>query len=216
MNESSPGLMKQSPDALASRLMQKAQNQDGLPEIAIGLVFLTVAVTMWMQVAFHPGSLPYRAASLVLGLLVPALILGSLWAIKQVRRRFLIGKVGYVELKPLNRRRAGMAMGFAFAVAVVAAIAASKGSFPPASWVLAGTGIGGGLLAALSGRIPRFVVGGVVIAVTGLLLAFSRVSLDVGFMILYGSMGVLSLVSGCTVLLLFLRKPDAAGENELG
>jgi hypothetical protein len=47
-------------------------------------------------------------------------------------------------------------------------------------------------------------------AVIGVLLAFSRVSLGVGSMILYGSMGILSLVSGCVVLWIFLRRPAGA------
>jgi len=217
MNESSPRLMEENPDAIANRLMQKAHNRDGLPEIAIGLVFLAVAVTMWMQVVFPRGSMPFKAASLLLALLVPALIYGSQWGIKQVRRRFLIEKVGYVELKPVSRKRSGLAFGVALVIAVAVVFAAHiYGSFPPSSWVLAGTGIGGGLLAALSGRIPRFVAGGVVMAAIGIVLAFSRPSPEMGFLILFGLMGLLSLISGCTVLLLFINKPDAADESELG
>ncbi len=212
MNNTSSRLLEESPDAIASRLMQRAHTRDGLPEIAIGIVFLTVAATMWMQVVFHPGSMGYTAGFWSFALLVPAMILGSQWAIKRVRRRFLIEKVGYVQLKPVNRKRSGIAIGIAFVVAAVAAFAALKGSFPPASFVLAGTGIGGGLLAALSGRIPRFVIGGVVMAATGILVAFSRVSLGLGFTILYGLMGALSLVSGLTVFLLFMREPTESGE----
>jgi hypothetical protein len=212
MTSSSSLLHHEDPNAIANRLMQKAHNRDGLPEIAIGLSFLTVAATMWMQVVFHPGSMGYTAGFWSFALLVPAMILGSQWAIKRVRRRFLIEKVGYVQLKPVNRKRFGIVIGIALVVAVVAAFAAIKGSFPPASFVLAGTGIGGGLLAALSGRIPRFVIGGVVMAATGILVAFSRVSLGLGFTILYGLMGLLSLVSGSVVLLLLMLKPAGAGE----
>ncbi len=212
MNEISRHMTDEDPNVIANRLMQKAHNRDGLPEIAIGLCFLTVAFTMWMQVVFHPGSMGYTAGFWSFALLVPAMILGSQWAIKRVRRRFLIEKVGYVQLKPVNRKRSGIVIGIAFVVAIVAAFAAFKGSFPPASFVLAGTGIGGGVLAALSGRLPRYVIGGVIMAATGILVAFSKVSLGAGFMILYGFMGVLSLISGCVVLVLFKRKPAEAGE----
>ncbi len=212
MNEISRHMTDEDPNVIANRLMQKAHNRDGLPEIAIGLCFLTVAFTMWMQVVFHTGSMGYTAGFWSFALLVPAMILGSQWAIKRVRRRFLIEKVGYVQLKPVNRKRSGIVIGIAFVVAIVAAFAAFKGSFPPASFVLAGTGIGGGVLAALSGRLPRYVIGGVIMAATGILVAFSKVSLGAGFMILYGFMGVLSLISGCVVLVLFMRKPAEAGE----
>jgi hypothetical protein len=212
MASSSSLLRQEDPNAIAKRLMQKAHNRDGLPEIAIGLSFLTVAATMWMQVVFHPGSMGYTAGFWSFALLVPAMILGSQWAIKRVRGQFLIEKAGYVQLKPVNRTRSGIVIGIAFVVAVVAAFAAIKGSFPPASLMLARTGIGGGLLAALSGGIPRFVIGGIVMAATGILVAFSRVSLGLGFAILFGLMGALTLVSGCVVFLLFVRQPAETGE----
>jgi hypothetical protein len=80
--------------------------------------------------------------------------------------------------------------------------------------VLAGTGIGGGLLLALSGRSPRFVVGGVAMAATGILVAFSGTSLEIGFAILYGSMGLVALISGCVVFVFFTHKPAASDEGE--
>jgi hypothetical protein len=201
----------QNPDLTARHLLQKAHNRDGLPDIAIGLCFLAVAFCMWLQVAFPPGSLPYREAALVLGVLVPALGFGSMWAIKKVRRHFLIEQEGYVKLKPVNRKRLVLVGVLAFLIAVAMVFGMYKRELPLASWILAGTGIGGGVLAAQSVRLPRYVVGGVVMALTGIVLAFSRVSLGKGFMILYGSMGILSLVSGCVVLLLFLRRPAEGG-----
>jgi hypothetical protein len=200
----------ENPDLIARRLLQKAHNRDGLPEIAIGLCFLATAFSMWLQIGFPPGSLPYREAALVLGIFVPALGLGSMWAIKKVRQRFLIEQEGYVKLKPVNRRFRAMVGALAFSIAVAMTLAIYKRALPPASWILAGTGIGGGVLAVYAGRLPRYVVGGVVMALTGIVLAFSRVSLGVGSMILYGSMGILSLVSGCVVLLIFLRRQAGA------
>lgn len=206
------GTFDENPDLTARRLLQKAHNRDGLPEIAIGLCFLAAALSDWLEVAFPPGSLPHRESALVLGVLVPALGLGSMWAIMKVRRHFLIEQEGYVKLKPVSRRFRAMVGGFAFSVAVATTLAIYTTGLPPASWILAGTGIGGGALAAYAGRLPRYVVGGVAMAVTGIVLAFSRVSLEKGYMILYGSMGVLSFISGCVVLLLFLRRASEGGE----
>jgi hypothetical protein len=177
------------PDQVANSLIQKAHNRDGLPEIAIGITFLAVAGLLWADVVLPPGSPWHRTGALVFGLVVPTLILGSQWAIKKVRRRYLIEKVGYVEFKPANRKRSFLVMGIAFAVAIAAAFAAFKGAFPPASWFLAGLGIFGGALAAIAGRIPRFVIGGVVMAVLGVLIGLSRVSLGLGQAILYGIHG---------------------------
>lgn len=214
MSGSSSPLTEKNPDAIANRLLQKAHNRDGLPEIAVGVTFLIFALLEWLQVAFHPGSPLYKAVVVTLMLLFPAIILLSPWAIKQVRMRFLIEMVGYVKLKPLNWKLRGKMIGIALVIAAAAVLAAYTGSFPPASWILAGTGIGGGLLLALSGRSPRFVVGGVAMAATGILVAFSKTSLEIGFTILYGSMGLVALISGCVVFFFFTHKPAAADGGE--
>jgi hypothetical protein len=216
MNDSSSPLIEQNPDAIACRLMQKAQNQDGLPEIAIGLTLLTGTGLQWLQLAYRPGSPQYKAAWWGYMLLIPALILVSQWAIKTVRRKFLIDRVGYVELKPVNRKRFWMVFCIAFVVAFAITFAIAAKSIPAKSWLLAITGIGGGILAIQAGRLPRFVVGGVLMAATGIFLLLMGVSLEVGLTILFGAMGLLSLVSGSVVFLLFTRNQGEAGESGTG
>jgi hypothetical protein len=48
-------------------------------------------------------------------------------------------------------------------------------------------------------------------AATGVVLCLIRVSFEVALTVLFGSMGLLSLVSGCVVFLLFMRKPAEPG-----
>ena len=195
------------PDAAARRLMQRAHNRDGLPEIAIGAILLTAAFLIWLQVAYPWGSFAYRASFWGMILLVVPMIGVSQWAIKWVRRRFLIEKVGYVELKPVSRKLLIIVTCVAFVVAAAMAWAVYLRALPPGGWMIAGTGMTWGLLAACAGRLPRYVVGGVLMAAVGICLGFSRVSFEMGSLILYGSMGFLSLVSGCVVLLHFVRTP---------
>jgi hypothetical protein len=78
--------------------------------------------------------------------------------------------------------------------------------------MLAEFGIIGGALMVFRGHLPRYLIGGVIIAAVGILLAFSRVSFNVGFMILGGIAGLLPVVSGSVVFFLFLRQP--AGTDE--
>jgi hypothetical protein len=211
MTDSASRLFNETPDAIAKRLMQKAYNRDGLPEIAVGVFFLIIAGLMGLQVAFQPGSPVYKAS--VWGfVLCVILILGLQWAIKKVRRRFLTGKVGYVELKPANRELLGVTLGIACLVGAAAAFAASRNLFPSASWMLAGTGIFGGAIAAFAGRLPRFIIGGVMVAATGILVALSGVSLEMGLAILFVFAGLLSLLSGCVVFSILLRQSTEAGE----
>lgn len=212
MSHSSFHPVETNPDAAARQMMLRAHNRDGLPEIAIGLCFLTVAFLIGLQVVYPPGSFAYRESALGMALLIPAEGFGSMWVIKWVRRKYWIETFGYVELKPLNRKRMFFVLAIALFTSAGMALAAYKGSLPPRSWLLAASGISGGVLAAYAGRLPRYVVGGVLMAALGIALAFSRVSLDKGSLILYGSIGILSLVSGCVVLALFLRSRHEAGE----
>ena len=204
------GNVERDPDAAVRRLMQRTHNQDGLPEIVIGVIFLTVAWLMWL-----PFGSPREGWMSAIGmmLLVPTMIGLSPWVIKKFRRRYLIQQVGYVEFKPVNRRRIAIIFGVAFVIAAVAVVVVSKGTMPPASWFVAGIGIWGGALTAYAGKIPRFVIGGAIMALVGIAVGFSRVSLGMGQAILYGVMGVLSLCSGIIVLVIFLRKRDEVSEQ---
>jgi hypothetical protein len=198
------------PDAAARRLMRIAHNRDGLPEIAIGTILLSAAFFIWLQVAWPRGSFLYRSSWWGMMLLVVPMIAGAPSAIKWLRRRFLIEKVGYVELKRVPRRLRLLMIvtSIAFAAAAAMAWAVYRRGLPPSGWMVAGTGILWGLLAVFAGRLPRYVIGGVLMAALGICLGLSGVSFEKGSLILYGSMGLLSLVSGCVVLLHFLRLPN--------
>jgi hypothetical protein len=219
MNDTSSRLLEEDPRAVAQRLMQKAQNRDGLPEIAAGLILLTFAGLYGLQVVFQPGSPIYKAsgnAVLAMMMLLFIPFFGAQWAIKKLRMRFLIGKVGYVKLKPLNRKQLRRVISVAVAAAVVASvlayILASRHSLPLSSWILAGNGIPGGLLAAVAGRSTRYYIGGGVLAATGIALALSGVSQNAGMTILYGFIGLFCLVSGSIRLSTLLQTPAEAGE----
>lgn len=199
------------PNALASRLIQRAHNQDGLPEIAVGLFFLIDSGLTYAQFALPHGSIAFKAVVVALAILLPALCLGTPAALRWVRRRYFIERVGYVRYKPAGRRQ----IGFGVLVAVLVA-GALFGIVPrlarPDGWLLAGTGLFGGAIAALGGRLPRFVVNGALMAATGMILACSGVSLDLGFSILFGFAGMVCLASGGVVFLRFMHQPLESGE----
>ncbi len=62
--------------------------------------------------------------------------------------------------------------------------------------ILAGTGVIGGAIAALSGRLRRFVIGGLLMAALGVIIDLAGASLPIGFAILFGFMGLYFLVCG--------------------
>lgn len=199
------------PSAIAKRLIQRAHNRDGLPEIAVGLIFLFVGALSYAQALLPRESIGFKAAVLGTALLVPVLCIGSPWVLKWVRRRYLIDRVGYVEPKPIGRKQIaiGILLSVVMAVALFGVVAQLS---QPDRWILAGTGLFGGALAALSGQLPRFVVGGVLMAATGIVIAASGVSLQTGLAMLFGFQGLLALISGGVVFLRFIRQPIEPGE----
>jgi hypothetical protein len=223
MTELSSHLLQQNPDAIANRLINKAEYRDGLQEIAIGVMILTYAGLVGMMAAFK-GPFGFRAF-LWGGLLFMPMGYASQWVIKKVRNRFWAGKVGYVKLKPVNRKRVGIRLGIILGLSCVSAVlgafamakmvvaihrggsAAHWGLFTPGGWALVGLGIYGGAIMAFRVRSHRYEIGGVIMAAMGILLAFSRVSVVLGLTILCGFAGLLAVISGSIVLLLFLRQP---------
>jgi hypothetical protein len=215
MNDSTTHPLEDSPEKIAHRLMQKANNQDGLPEIGAGLVLLTFAGLNSLQAAFPPGSPVNKDSGVALMALMVLLVIpyfASVWAIKKVRSRFLLGKIGYVKLKPLNRSGFSRVIVIAAIAFVVAAVlAAAVASRPNLSWLLAVIGISFGFLAILACPKPRYYIAGGSMAALGIVLAFRAVPSSAGMAILYGFIGLFCLVSGSITLATLLRTPADPG-----
>jgi hypothetical protein len=199
------------PNAIAKRLIQRAHHRDGLPEIAVGLILLVVGTLSYAQMLLPRESIGFKAAAVGLALLIPVLCIGAPRALKWVRRRYLIERMGYVEPKPICRKQIGIGIAVAVVVAVVLFAVIPQFSQPD-RWILAGTGLFGGALVALCGQLPRFVIGGVLMAATGIAIAFAEVPLQMGFAILFGFQGLLALISGAVVFLRFILRTAEPGE----
>lgn len=199
------------PNAVARQLMQRAYNRDGLPEIAVGLIFLLVSGLIYARDVLPRGSMGFKLAVLAFALLLPFLIFGSPWALEWVRRRYLMERVGYVQHKPIGRRWIGLVIVLAALLALALSEVLTRLLLPD-RWLLAATGLLGGALIAWCGRLPRFLIEGVVMAATGVFLAFAGVSLEIGSTMLLGFQGLVTLVSGGVVFLRFIRQPMETGE----
>jgi hypothetical protein len=227
MTDSSSRLFEQNPDAIANRLISNADYRDGLQEIAIGAMILTYTILFGMTEVFK-GWFGFRIFMWGNLLLMIPLGYASQWLIKKVRTRFLIAKVGYVKLKPVNRKklgiRLGIILGLGCVIAALAALAMLKvviathrgvvhwSLFPPSGWAFVGVGIYGAAFMIFRARLFRYVIGGVIMAALGILLAFIRVPINIGLTILFGFAGLLALISGAVVFFLFLRQPAEPGE----
>jgi hypothetical protein len=195
------------PDLLSRRLLQRAWNLDGLPEIAAGLLFLAAAGSLYAQEVLPRRSFGQIAAILGFALGLPLMMWVLKPAVKAVRARWLTPRLGYVEYRRVKRR-----MGWHYALVF---------TFGPLAWILIVlfgadwllvpyTGVAGGILLAFIGRrggAIRFLVFGVLMAISAVVLGFYRLTVPTGFALLYGSQGLLWLITGGVVLTRFLLAP---------
>jgi|ERR1035437_2799906 hypothetical protein len=212
MQDTSSSFLQGTPDAIASRLMQKAHLRDGLPEILVGLLFLLAAGFNFMSASLPRASTGLKIAFLAdIGLFV-VLSVGTFWLLKWVRRQFLVEREGYVRQKTNRPKLARILVGglIVFFLVLYAALFMRLPNMD--NWVLAGTGLYVGAIWAFIGRSRRFVVSGLLDAVTGIALAFARISVENRLGILFTVMGIVALLSGCVVFVRFIRQPREAGE----
>jgi hypothetical protein len=206
MIESSSCPLEEDPNAIAQRLLQKAHNRDGLPEITTGVLMLIISGLIGAQIIFTPGSLGYKAATWALVIGMPLSGFSVPLILKWIRRQFLIERVGYVKPKPIRRKPIVFVLAIGIA-ALLAMFLVVNRDLHLDQWLLGASGLFCGAIWAFGGRSTRFVVSGLLTAAAGIAVAFSGVTLDVGFTLLWGFVGLLSLLSGCVVFLRFIRQP---------
>ena len=216
MNNASSHILEENPDALAKRLIQKAHLNDGLVEIAIGLISLTMVGSFYLQdfwfwrlFALLGPSYAFHFLNLCLGIgPIFVVFLGSMQAMKWLRLHYLIDRVGYVEVKPMNRKQFLIAV-LAFNLMAIALCAFFMRIPHRERWLVFLAGLSFGAVLLLLKR-TRFVIGGMLIGAAGVLLAFSRVSLQASLAILSCFFGLLALISGSVVLARLLRQPTGS------
>lgn len=214
------------PQAIGKKLLQRSYNSDGLPEISMGLFCLLFASLNYATTLLPADSAGFKVTILTLTFLPPLFVLASRWALRWVRRRYLIERFGYVQYKPIYRglQQMGPRIALILLAATVTVILGvvtrllQVDSWP--RWLLAGTGLFGGAIFAGIGQPRRMVIYGIVMAATGLSLAFLAVpaspgavawlNLRTGMAILFGVLGVVTLVTGVVVFLRFMGKPVEA------
>jgi hypothetical protein len=206
------------PDALARRMMQDAHLRDGLPEIVVGgILLLAAAQSYTVAILLHGGPLVLkRILILVWTLLVIALTFSSFsipgapgtgWLLRWLRRRYLISRSGYVKPRSeWNKRLLALFGGIGLLVAA-ALLLARREIAPPlldrGLFIAIGAFVGG--TEALVGDSPRFRAMGLLTVACGILVAFSRLPLELRFAVLYAFTGAMALISGAIVLVHFLR-----------
>lgn len=213
--DSSSRAFQKNPDATARRMVHRMHHQDGLPEIAGGLMFVAISGEFCAFGMLHRAPLDlrpaYQVAALILTFLPLFVILLAVKGMFWVRKRYLILKEGYAEVKPWGP---GKLLMFFLAVLLVG-VSFGEMVFHvshPDRAIIAGGGALLGAAVALAGKLPRFIVNGVLIATLGIGLSLCELSLNTGVATFMGLSGLLLLISGSVALLRLIRQPAETGE----
>ena len=196
-----------SPDAMASRLMQRAHNLDGLPEILIAIVLFVGSGTNWASVLFEAHSVGRTVMKLSCIALFTVVCLAGSPLVQWARRRWLLDRVGYVKTKP-NRKGMALALGLAVAVACAAVLLMLKMRAQIADrWVLLAIGASFCIFEIVAGKLPRFYVSGMLALGAAAGLTWAGLGLELSVALLLDFVAVLALANGCVALVRLLRQP---------
>jgi hypothetical protein len=196
--------MKDDPKVLANRLLQRAWNRDGLPEIGSGLTFLVTGGLIYAQEVLPRRSPGQITAILAFAFGLPVVCLGLQPMVKRVRSQWLIQRSGYVEHVPFRKRNYLWALAVMAIVAPLVFLAVNHEE----RLLLPITGALGALLGGLigwRGRMVRLMAGGALLLVSAVLLALSSIPVQIGMAVLFGLQGLYYLITGGVVFLRFMH-----------
>jgi hypothetical protein len=197
-----------------SKLMRRPRQYwyaDGLPEIAIGFIFLAVGLLFSWQAAV-PERSPWKALA-SLGL--PILIVGGLWVTRWLvgaaKARLTYPRTGFVAYpRPSRRRRVvtlliGLLLGAGVSALLVRVLTAANLDTLSFTFPLQGFFVG--LLIAFIGQgLIRFYVVGGFTALLGIALAAAALPEEPGSAIFYGLLGLALVTSGGITLWRYLQQ----------
>jgi hypothetical protein len=191
---------------------------DGLVEIAIGLIFVLLSAYFYSQTIVPKGSsLNAILTGLFMLVLVSSNFLGSRF-VRFFKRRITYPRTGYVAFKkkersPKRRAAAAIAAGLIGAsVAVLYGLSSSIRTLMPALYgILLGIAV---FFVANRIGILRFYLLSVASAIIGVAIAAAGVEETEGVFFYYFFFGASVLISGLTALIVYLRRfprPAAGG-----
>jgi hypothetical protein len=193
----------------ANTRVQRYWNVDGLHEIAMAILFLLTALSVWAGESatlskFWKGA---AAVALPIFLIVGISVEGSV--VQAIRRRLTFPRTGFVTFrKPsAKRRRVGVTVAFCIAILVVFLVARSPLENVQAWLVPALSLVFGGFVAwmGLAFRLRRFLVVALASAAAGAAIAALGLPLPAAMAMYWMAMGVVMLLSGALALRRYLH-----------
>ena len=190
------------------RRPQRYWNADGLPELTMGVLWVTWGGALGLPELLPPGDW-LRWYWMFIPLVLVGGGLAATWATKRLKERYTFPRGGYVawpEPGPLARLAVvGIAMAVAAGVAALASLSRTEGlrflAAPTCAMVLAA----GFLVPVVRWRLTHYLI----LSAASLGLCFAilrlRLGLEHGMILLFLAMGVISAVLGLVRLQTYLR-----------
>jgi hypothetical protein len=201
----------------AERRAHRYFYEDGLTEIALGIVFLLLGGYFFAEVFLAEGTLlkTFLDAGFVLLIVSAGFIVGRV--IRYLKLRITYPRTGYVSYKKKalgpGRRWAAMLLS-TFVAGALAVLFASAPSFQ--TWMPAINGLCFGAAAFLIARrteVGRFYAFGAVSVIIGLALALANLGGGKGLGFYYAFSGGVLIISGVAALAVYLRRSRIANEH---
>lgn len=197
------------PLANAQTRLTRYWNVDGLHEIGVAVIFGLTAAWVW---AGDLSALP-RPWKNAFSATFPILLLGGMFVervvVKLIRRRLTYPRAGFAELRrPPRATRLISAAAAGLIAALIAAAAAKSAPVDLSRWAVLAFAVG---LAAIlwfvgaRAQLARFQAIAALLAVTGLALAVSGLTLTEAIVAFWAVAAALFLTSGVVTLWRFLR-----------
>ena len=188
---------------------------DGLPELAIGSIFLVVGLLFSGQAAVPAGS-PWKGLA---SLAFPILLVGGMLLTRRLvaaaKSRLTYPRTGYVAYPHPSRLRRIVTLLLGAGVAGLAVVLLSGAKSDALDLIFQGLFVG--LLMALVGQgLVRFYVVGAFAAILGIALAAIAMPEEPGTGIFYGLLGVALIISGGVTLVRYLRQNPLSEEESHG
>jgi hypothetical protein len=179
--------------------------QDGLVELAVGILFLVIGLDTW-AITRLPAGTPLSIAAWVL---LPILTVGGIFGVqrfvKYLKERFVHPRTGYIEYAARPNRYRWSVAGFSLALLLAIILL-------PIDWLQKGSVTGGTILfiilAAIGYQVSvnRLIALGVVSLVLGVAFGISPLSDNASLAAVFSSMGLILCLTGTLAFRNYLAK----------
>ena len=193
--------------------------EDGIAEIAVGLVFIVLGAFFGVQGFFGEDSRVGVILQMSMIVVMLGSVFGTQWLVKTLKSRLTYPRTGYVEYrakdKEMTQRRlivVGVGLVVAIASFVLVSFVREVDSMVLVSSILVGVIFI--LLRGKSSGVVRFYYFGGLSFILGIALSFNSMTRLYNLGLFYGLLGLVIFISGVLVLRQYLRENPMPAEGD--